>query len=171
MRRSLDWLYHASGFAAGFFLVMITVLVIAQILGRLFGFQVPAADDFARLAMAASAFLGLAFTQRSGGNIRVTLVIDRLPSRARKIVEWLCLVIATGLAFWFTWATAVLVWESYIYRDFIAGVISFPKWIPMLGMLAGIGLLAIAMLDDLVRLSRGRTPSYQEPSEFDPQET
>ena len=83
MRRSLDWLYRASGFAAGVFLVLIAVLVVAQIVGRLGGFQVPAADDFARLAMAASAFLGLAFTQRTGGNIRVTLVIDFLPEIGR----------------------------------------------------------------------------------------
>ena len=81
MRHSLDWLYRASGIAAGFFLVMIAVLVTAQIVGRLLGIQVPAADDFARLAMAASAFLGLAFTQRTGGHIRVTLVIDQLPAR------------------------------------------------------------------------------------------
>jgi TRAP-type C4-dicarboxylate transport system permease small subunit len=170
MRAALEWLYRASGFAAGFFLVLIAVLVVAQIVGRLAGIQVPAADDFARLSMAASAFLGLAFTQRSGGNVRVTLLIERLPARLRTPFEWLCLATASVLAVWFAWASAVLTWESYIYRDFIAGVIAFPKWIPMLGMLVGAVLLAIAFLDDLLRVSRGRAPSYREPSAFDQQE-
>jgi TRAP-type C4-dicarboxylate transport system permease small subunit len=150
---------------------MIAVLVTAQIVGRLLGIQVPAADDFARLSMAASAFLGLAFTQRTGGHIRVTLIIDHLPAKPRAVFEFLCVTTATVLAFWFTYATAVLCYEAYIYRDYISGVISFPKWIPILGMLAGVALLALAMLDDLIRLIRGRIPSYREPSGFDQQET
>jgi TRAP-type C4-dicarboxylate transport system permease small subunit len=166
MRRSLDWLYRASGFAAGFFLVMIAVLVTSQIVGRLAGLLVPAADDFARLAMAASAFLGLAFTQRTGGNIRVTLVVERLPPRARHVFEWICVAVASALAVWFAWATAVLTYESYIYKDFITGVISFPKWIPMVGMFVGVALLALAFLEDLWRVSVGRTPSYSEPTSY-----
>jgi len=78
MRSFLDKLYLASGWLAAFFLFMIGLLVLAQVFGRLVDFLIPSADDFARLCLAASSFLALAFTLRRGGHIRVNLLIDRV---------------------------------------------------------------------------------------------
>ena len=80
-------LYAASGMLAAFFMVLMATLVVAQIGARLVGTQVPSADDFARLSMAASAFLGLAFALRTGAHIRVTLFVERLPPRLRAALE------------------------------------------------------------------------------------
>ena len=59
MRAALDRLYHASGVLAGFFLVCIGAMTLAQIGGRLLGVAARSFDDFAGFAMAASFFLGL----------------------------------------------------------------------------------------------------------------
>ncbi len=66
--------------------------MIAQVFGRFFGVLIPSADDFARLCMAASSFLALAYTMRQGVHIRVNLLIDRLPPGPARAVEIFCLL-------------------------------------------------------------------------------
>lgn len=166
MRRVLDFLYAASGVLAAFFMVLMSGLVVAQILARLVGQQVPSADDFARLSMAASAFLGLAFALRSGAHIRVTLVIERVPKPLRRALEIACLATATGISAWFAWSTGDTAIDSWRFGEFTIGQVPIPKWIPLAGMAIGIALLAVAFFEDLVCVLFGRTPSYLRPSSY-----
>lgn len=166
MRRALDFLYASSGVLAAFFMVLMAALVAVQIFARLLGLQVPSADDFARLAMAASAFLGLAFALRSGAHIRVTLLTERVPPAARRALEIACLVAAAGVSAWFAWSTGETAVDSWRFGEFTIGQVPIPKWMPLAGMTLGIALVAVAFLEDLAEVLRGRSPSYQRPSEF-----
>lgn len=166
MRRALDFLYAASGVLGAFFMVLMAALVAVQIFARLLGLQVPSADDFARLAMAASAFLGLAFALRSGAHIRVTLFIERVPARVQRVLEIACLAAAAGVSAWFAWCTGETALDSWRFGEFTIGQVPIPKWIPLAGMALGIALVAVAFLEDLTDVLRRRTPSYLRPSEF-----
>jgi len=166
MRRALDVVYAASAVLAAFFMLLMTALVVVQIGARLIGTQVPSADDFARLAMAASAFLGLAFALRSGAHIRVTLLLERLPPGARHYVEVACLAIAAAVSGWFAWSTGAMAYDSWSFQEFTIGQVPLPKWIPIAAMSLGVALVAVAFLEDLVDVLRRRAPSYQRPSEF-----
>jgi TRAP-type C4-dicarboxylate transport system permease small subunit len=166
VRRALDFAYAASGALAAFFMVLMAALVVAQIAARLLGTQVPSADDFARLSMAASAFLGLAFALRTGAHIRVTLLLERVPRRWRRALEIACLAVATAMSAWFAWATADTTIDSWRFQEYTIGQIPLPKWLPLAGMTLGIALVAAAFLEDLVDVVRGRTPSYDRPSRY-----
>ncbi|MEX1058603.1 MAG: TRAP transporter small permease subunit, partial [Natronospirillum sp.] len=98
MRRFLDALYLSSGAVAGFFVVAIAVLIMAQIVGRWFGVLVPSTEDFSGYFLAASSFLALAYTLRTGGHIRVNIAIRNLRGPWRKGQEILVLLIGLGLA-------------------------------------------------------------------------
>ena len=91
LRRGLDSFYAVCGFLAGTALVGIALCVLLQIVARLAGFVVTWTAEFAGYAMAASSFLALASTLRSGGHIRVDLLLIRLPRRARHAAELACL--------------------------------------------------------------------------------
>jgi TRAP-type C4-dicarboxylate transport system permease small subunit len=166
MRRALDGVYTASAVLAAFFMVLMAALVVVQIGARLIGTQVPSADDFARLAMAASAFLGLAFALRTGAHIRVTLLLEKVPAPAQRALEIACLAAAVATSAWFAWSTAQMSYDSWRFVEYTIGQVPLPKWIPLAGMALGIALVAIAFLEDLVDVLRGRTPSYKRPSEF-----
>lgn len=43
--------YLASGYAAGFCIALIMVVILAQIVGRLFGFIIPSAEDVSGWAL------------------------------------------------------------------------------------------------------------------------
>jgi TRAP-type C4-dicarboxylate transport system permease small subunit len=166
MRRALQLLYAASGMLAAFFMVLMAALVVVQIGARLAGAQVPSADDFARLSMAASAFLGLAFALRSGAHIRVTLFVERTPPRLRAALEVVCLATAGAVCAWFAWATGQTTVESWQFGELTIGAVPIPKWLPLGGMTLGIALVAVAFLDDLIAVLRGRVPAYRAPSQF-----
>src|SRR5215211_8623762 len=102
LRAVLDRLYLAAGYLAGAFVVAIFVLMMALSAGRPLGVNIPAGDDIISWCMAASAFLGLAHTFRSGEMIRVGLLIDKLPEKSRHWVELICLVIGIGFIGFFS---------------------------------------------------------------------
>lgn len=162
MRHTLDTLYRASGLLSAFFLLMIAVLVTAQIVGRMFDVLVPSADDFARLSMAASSFLGLAWALRRGAHIRVALLLERLKPERRRLMELLCLVLGTALAAFFAWFAIDMVIDGILFPEYTIGLIPIPKWIPQIAMALGAVILTVALLDDLVVVLRGGIPSYQQ---------
>lgn len=157
LRRALDTLYLAGGIAGACFIVAIGLLILAQIIGRLFDQNIPGSDDLTAFSVAASAFLALAYSFRRGAHIRVTLLIDRLTGRPRQVLEVVCLVIAIWFIGWLTWGAFDLVGDSLRWNDRAQGLLPIPMWIPQLGMAVGALLFLIALIDDLVTgLRHGR---------------
>lgn len=163
MRRLLDGLYLAGGLLAGFFLVVVFALMMIMSVGRQFGLNVPAGDDFAAWAMAAMSFLGLAHTFKRGEMIRVGLLLERLSGRPKQAFE--ILAHGVGLAFigYFAWWVGRLAYDSWRFNDMSTGTVSVPLWIPQLSLVIGLGLCAIALLDELLIVLSGRPPSYEKP--------
>jgi TRAP-type C4-dicarboxylate transport system permease small subunit len=161
MRTALDWLYRASGVLAGVFLVGIAAMTLAQVGGRTLGLATRSFDDFAGFAMAASFFLGLAWTMRCGEHIRVNLLVKGLKGGARRAAEIVCLGASLFICAYFAWYSIDMTWTSYQLGDVSQGLVGVPLWIPQLAMALGLLALAIALADDLVVALAGGLPSYE----------
>jgi len=171
-RKILDSLYNASGWLAAFFLMTICLLVVCQvglnsvdristlITGTAVGLTIPSYADFTGFFLAASSFLALAYTMRSGSHIRVTLIFSNLPASVQKVLEGWCLFFAATATIYFSYYTGYLVYESFIYNDLSPGMIAIPLWIPQTAMLLGLVILSISLVDDLICLLFGKTISY-----------
>ena len=172
MRKLLDSLYLASGWAAAFFIGAICSLVVAQvclnlidrisglITGTAIGLTIPSYADFTGFFLAAASFLALAHTLRQGGHIRVTLLISNLPGPIARALEFWCILVAAAISIYFSWYTIILVRESYEFHDLSPGMIAVPLWIPQTAMLIGLLILSIALIDEFIGLIRDRAPSY-----------
>ena len=160
MRRALDTLYLGSGLLAGFFLVAIAALSLMQIGGRLLGFAAHSYDEFAGWCMAASSFLGLAYTLRASEHIRMTLVLHHLAPPGRRLLEIACLAAALALAGFFAYWAFDMTRFSWVTGDVSQGLVPVPLWIPQSAMVAGLAVLAVALADDLAAALRGATLSY-----------
>jgi TRAP-type C4-dicarboxylate transport system permease small subunit len=165
MRCALDWIYRASGSVAVLLLISIGALTLAQVVARLAGTIVPSADDFATFAMACAIFLGLAYTYRVGGHVRVRLLQQRLPAKVRRWTEAGCLGGAVMLLSFLLWYTVDMILTSYQLNEHTLGLVPLPKWIPMMFMPAGLLVLLLAMADDLAAVLRNGKPSYAEAEE------
>jgi len=160
-RTALNALYKASGVIAGAFLVAIAVMSLMQIGGRLLGFAAHSFDEFAGYCMAASSFLGLAWTFRCSEHIRMTLVIGQTKGGLRHGLEVLCLVLGTAMMGYFAWWALDMAWTSFSLNDVSQGLVPVKLWIPQSGMALGLSIMTIALLDDLLMVCLGRSPSYE----------
>lgn len=165
IRRVLDALYLASAALAAMLLAGIGVLILAQIVGRFFGIVVPSANEISGFFLATSTFLALAYSFREGSHIRVTLVVSHLPKQFHNASVVLVLAVATILSGYFTYYSYNLAAESWRYGDLSDGLVGVPLWIPQSSMAFGLAMMTIACLDELIRVLRGRAPSFEENSE------
>jgi TRAP-type C4-dicarboxylate transport system permease small subunit len=167
-RRLLDTLYNACGALACLAMLAIVVIVVAQIVCRLFNILIPSAGDFAGYALVASTFLGLAYTFRRNGHIRVSIVNQRLSRKWRRRSEIYALLVGIGILGYFTWYAGDMVWTSFDFGDVSDGLIPTPLWIPQSAILLGVLLMTVAMIDELIVALRGQLPTYvsQEPDIF-----
>lgn len=161
LRRALDALYRFAGYFSGVFLVILFALMVIMSAGREVGINIAAGDDFAAWSMVALAFFGLAHTFKQGEMIRVGFLIERLSVRTRRVVEIFCLATGTVFIGYFTIHAFRLAFESWKFNDMSQGTVAVPLWIPQVSMVVGLGLLTIAMADELVRVVSGRLPSYE----------
>jgi TRAP-type C4-dicarboxylate transport system permease small subunit len=170
LRKFLDGLYLFAGLAAGGFLIAIFALMMILSLGREVAFNIPAGDDFASWCMAAMSFLGLAHTFRSGDMIRVGLVLERLHGRAKWVAELLALGIGTIAILYFTYYIGRMTYDSWRFHDMSTGVLAVPLWIPQLSCFAGLAILSVALIDEVVHVAAGHAPRFEKEKPSSPEE-
>ncbi|MDI1286451.1 MAG: TRAP transporter small permease [Reyranella sp.] len=159
MRRLLDTLYSLSGGLSAFFLAMIGVSILGQIVGRLLNIAFDA-TEVSGFCMAASTFLGLAYTLRAGAHIRVNLLVGRFGPQGRRIVEiWCCSVGGLALAY-FAVNAWMMTYDSFIFGETSPGLMAVPFWIPQVGMSLGATILAVALVDELFQVLAGKIPEF-----------
>ncbi len=166
MRRFLDTLYNLAGAIAALSILGICLVVSGQVLlnilarigGPGWSYTIPSYADFSGFFLATATFMALAYTLRAGGHIRVNLLVGHLPARPRWLLELLTLALGAVMAGYATYYTASLLGESYRYGDMSPGIVAIPLWIPQLGMVAGLGLLALAFADTFFEALRARAP-------------
>ena len=163
MRVFLDRLYLFAGILAGIFLLLIFVLMMLLSAGRPVGLNIPVGDDYVSWCMAATSFLGLAYTFRHGEMIRVGLLIDRLEGRTKRYAELIALVIGTFFTGFFAYYAVSMTWDSWRFNDMSQGIIAYPLWIPQLGYSGGLVILLIAFVDELFNVLQGNPPRYEKP--------
>jgi len=159
-RKFLDGLYNVCGVLACISLLMTGVLITAQIMSRPLGILIPSADEFAGYAMAISTFLGLAYTFRANGHIRVTLFTQRLARRRRRGLEILVLALALAVMAYFTWYNIDMTYSSYDFGDVSTGLVPIPLWIPQAVITFGLLLMTVSVFEELLVLLRGGDPTY-----------
>jgi TRAP-type C4-dicarboxylate transport system permease small subunit len=161
LRRALDALYAASGALAAVCLASIAAVMLAQAGMREAGLLFRGADDIVAWLCAAAAFLALGHTFRRGELVRVGLLVEHLPPRARRPVEIGALGVALLFSGYMAWAVLRFVLDSWRFNEVAQGLIRIPIWIPQMSFAVGVLVFFVAVLDEFVVLARGAKPSYQ----------
>ena len=130
----------------GIVIFLLVLLTTANVLGRwLFSAPISGYIDWVEQAMAFFAFLGLAYTQREGGHIRMDMLVSHLRGR----LLWVSEFIMTLLMFTIT---LILIYGSYLHflRAFQLGDssvdISLPTWPAKLVVPIALSVLALRLL-------------------------
>lgn len=149
--RWLNRLYNACGYLAAMFLVAIGVLVMANILSRLFSVYVPGLTEYSGYSMAASSFLALAYTFRHKGHIRVELFLSHLSEKWRRFGELWCLGVAVVVCGFLSFYFIRLVYFSWEFQERSEGADAVLLWIPQSLAMFGACVLFVCVSHQLVR--------------------
>lgn len=139
----------------GIVIFLLVFLATANVLGRWF-FTLPVSGyiDWVEQSMAFFAFLGLAYTQREGGHIRMDMLVSRLHGRRLWFTELVSAVLMLLI-------TLVLVYGSWLHfkRAYAIGDssvdIDLPTWPAKLVVTVGLSMLAVRLLLQIWAYARG----------------
>ncbi|MGE0222103.1 MAG: TRAP transporter small permease [Acetobacteraceae bacterium] len=159
MRALLDRLYLFSGYLACVCLALIGLSIIGQIAGRFLNIAFDA-TEISGFFMAASTFLGLAYTFTNESHIRVNLLISRLGARGRRIAELWCSAAAAVACGYWTWQTIGMVLISIEVHDVSPGLMAVPFWIPQSALVVGLVVFTIACIDEFFQVLHGKNPDF-----------
>jgi TRAP-type C4-dicarboxylate transport system permease small subunit len=130
----------------GIVILLLVFLATANILGRwIFSRPVNGYVDWVEQAMAFFAFLGIAYTQREGGHIRMDILVVHLHGRLLWLVELISTLIMLAV-------TLVLIYGSYLHflRAYSIGDssldINLPTWPAKLVVPVSLTILALRLL-------------------------
>lgn len=108
MDRGLYRIETVFAIVAGLTVLGMMFMAVFSVLGRnFFNAPLPGYVDWIEQAMPLIAFMGLSYTQRDGGHIRMDILIGRLKGRPLWIAELLTTIAAAiliGLLVWGSWA-------------------------------------------------------------------
>jgi TRAP-type C4-dicarboxylate transport system permease small subunit len=173
MRLILDKLYSAALWLSAGCLAAIAVLIGAQLGGRLidgglrlagiepFGIVILSLAEFSGSLLAAASFLALAGTLKAGAHIRITMLLQALPPRARHALELWAFGASTLLSAYIAWQVMKFAWVSYQFAEVSPGVVRFPLALPQAAMAAGAVILTVALIDEFLTVLRKGRPSFQ----------
>lgn len=160
LKRALDRVYDLCGVLAAACVAAISLLVFSEIILRFFGGTIPGVIELAMFSLLAASFLALAQTLRRNEHIRITILIGRVPMRARRWLEMWSLAVSACIFATMAYYTVIMAFESYEFNEMSDGVVGIPLWIPQVIMFVGIVLVTIAFIEELITTARGGLPVY-----------
>lgn len=152
LRAFLDRLYLFSGIIASLFLIAILSLIVLQMLARWTGEVFPGAPDYAGYCMAAASFFAFAYALNRGSHIRVSILLNAVGVKMRRVLNIWCFAIGAALAWYFVYYACRMVYWSWKFKDISQGQDATPLWIPQMAMVIGVIIFAIALTDHLLHL-------------------
>jgi len=120
------------------------LLVSAEVIGRrLFNTPIPGELELAELLMPAIIFLAIAYTQSTGGHVRMTVAIDRLPPDWRRTTEILVKVLAIAAYSVLCLYSAKHAYRTWLFHDVTMSPPYFVVW-PS-AVMAPIGIFLVTL--------------------------
>lgn len=132
-------------YVAALLIAAAMVLTVVEVLCRkLLNAPLPGVIDMFDLGMAAVAFLGASYCQRTGGHVRMELVVRRLSGRTLWVVESITALLALGFIVAVGIASAEAVARAYRVGDSTMDLL-LPVWPSKVLVTAALFVLAVRL--------------------------
>lgn len=149
--RLIEKASYAAGYASGWVVLLIILLTMVEVVTR-YVFRQPLilCDEFGGYSLFAICFLGLSYCARENGHIRITFVVERMPSRVGNWtrVGTLCLaVLFAGMASKVSWDF----WVASFQRNMRSNswLMTPLKW-PQMALPIGFSLFTLVLILQVV---------------------
>jgi TRAP-type C4-dicarboxylate transport system permease small subunit len=146
-------------------LIMIAMLFVsAEVLSRQFlNTPIPGHLELSELLMPAIIFLAIAYTQATGGHVRMTLLIDMLPPRGRLIAEVMTKLLSAGVYAVLFYYSAEHAWRAFSFGDVTMSPPYFRVWPAAVMVPIGLFLVCVRIYLEVLHLLFPRLLPDSEP--------
>lgn len=155
MKTCIRWVDRISGWSAalcGFILCFSLVLILTEIVLRgAFSKTLFITEEYSGYLMSALTFMGLSYTMREKGHIRVTLLQGVLSNTGKLILDLVCFLIGFLTFSFIAWQCALFFWDSVITQSRSMQISETYLAIPQAFMPLGSGLLALQLLSEAMK--------------------
>lgn len=136
--------------AVALFVMMMTGVV--DVLGRyLFLKPLIGAQEIVSATLVIAATLGLGYAQLARAHIRVTIVNDKVPPKARAVLEAVTCIICAGGAAMVAWQGYLRLVQDYLFNPRgVTEILAFPWWPFMAIFVIGFAWFVIILLIEFV---------------------
>jgi TRAP-type mannitol/chloroaromatic compound transport system permease small subunit len=163
---AIDAVSRAAGFIGGICLLVMAILMLTEVVCRNYlKFSLVFSWEYSSYLMATVFFLTAGFTLLVKGHVRVFLLAEALPEKARYVLEVIASAMGMCIAGYVTYALA-----DFTYQSFIRGAKTFLPtetllWPPQAVVTVGAFLLTLQIFARLVRLLIGEDPDQVFPQD------
>ena len=148
----VDKAADVSGYLSGWLVPIMVLLVAFEVFMRYVLHNPPmVADEFSAYMLVALSYIGLAYTWRQGGHVRITLLVSRLPA---KIEAWSRLI---GLLLVFVFMVGLThscyKMSAYAYKINLRSDtwLTIPLFWPQLTVFIGVCLLLLTIFSEIIK--------------------
>ncbi|GAB6074986.1 TRAP transporter small permease subunit [Nautilia lithotrophica] len=133
--------------------ILLTTLILIEIFSRaIFNHSTMIADEYSGYFYLAYVFLGLGFTFKENGHIRITIIYSKMPKNIRKIMDLFAGIIALAVVGFIFYRSIILCWESYSYEMVSEGVSETPLYLTQIPMVVGLFIFLLAIVGFLIKV-------------------
>lgn len=155
MRRFINIVEAVSNWGAALsalFMVLIVLLIGLEIVLRsLFNISTLISDEYSAYFFVAMVLLGLAFTLKEEGHIRITLITSMVGKKAELVLEVIATLTAIALIFFAIYYSSIMVYDSW-YLDIQADSISeTPIYLTQMVIPVGLVMLEFQLVARLLK--------------------
>ncbi|MEW6259054.1 MAG: TRAP transporter small permease [Thermodesulfobacteriota bacterium] len=155
MKTCIRWADRISGWSAalcGFILCSSLALILTEIVLRgAFSKTLFITEEYSGYLMSALTFMGLSYTMREKGHIRVTLLQGVLSNTGKLYLDLVCFLIGFLTFSFIAWQCALFFWDSVITQSRSMQISETYLAIPQAFMPLGSGLLALQLLSEAMK--------------------
>jgi len=152
--RTLSALSDAAAVVSAAAFVFMTVLILAEVFLRaFFSKSTLVASEYSGYLVAAMMYLGLGFTFKEGGHIRIAYLEERLTRWGWLVVDIACTGLAVVVCAMSSYFMADTVLTSYQRNLTAYSILETPLYIPQAVILVGLVILTLQTIGRLVQLS------------------
>jgi TRAP-type C4-dicarboxylate transport system permease small subunit len=148
----LEKIAYLGGYYSGWLVPLMMMLVVVEVFMRYVLHQpLMVADEFSAYMLVALSYLGLAYTWRQKGHVRIEIFVNRLSSRAYSWIRLLGLIFT--LIFLIEMDRAAYKMITYALKINLRSStwLTFPLFWPQLTVFIGFVLLTLLLIADITR--------------------
>ncbi len=141
------WLSRGGAIISAISMMLVVALITTEIILRsVFNTSTLIADEYSGYLMLFIVMFGLAYTMKTEGHIRITLVTGRLKEKSFRVLDAIVSGVACVVTCFCFYHAAKMVYDTYSLGMKADSIAETPLFLPQIAVPVGFGLLALELL-------------------------